>query len=613
MLPVAAEGTGLMPTIEAQHELLFGAFPLVAADPSDLPYTVKTYADGASFGSPEPKMVEIKSMLLDGSLARILNYENRSMPFQVEISGPTLDDVALGEAALMVEVRKGRNELKWLPPDEMAATSVFDIVWSRLDFTFDDKGEKRRKRVFALTFTAAPFARDDYETEVEALGTGGTPPTPSTATVDACTATTGWSLVTDPASGPGVVVTPVAVVDGGVQGELATPGATTEASVTLRRSGLSATMTTTPYLVVTLRTVSVWALASRVFTINGVVAAPVAVAGSVFYFDCSAITTLAEFTVTSSHTRTRLSGSIALNVLDISRTNVDPFIGSGRQLIRAFTVGGSARTTGSIQLEHETDALGQVLVYTNSDDGSGYQPPSRQERVDGGAVTVDAATASGARSPLNGVTPETYDRAARTLTPGVYAVVARLRGFGGFSGLAGVFWRAYTRVGSTNHGQVSNSLNDGLITVDDTDWGIYSLGTALLPPVALPPGSDSFIRLDLRSTQAVEVDDMWLFNLTTGALTWVDCGTGTPAAGGASNRLWVDTASLDWPRPAVWVGTEADRSDARHAVGNEILSPGTHLLEPGVVNLFTYSNAANVAASARYARRHQFHATLPES
>jgi hypothetical protein len=47
-----------------------------------------------------------------------------------------------------------------------------------------------------------------------------------------------------------------------------------------------------------------------------------------------------------------------------------------------------------------------------------------------------------------------------------------------------------------------------------------------------------------------------------GRLTVADCGTGTPAAGGISNRLKISAPSITQPYGSIMMATAADWSDA---------------------------------------------------
>ena len=89
---------------------------------------------------------------------------------------------------------------------------------------------------------------------------------------------------------------------------------------------------------------------------------------------------------------------------------------------------------------------------------------------------------------------------------------------------------------------------------------------------------------------------MYAFNLTTGDLTHVSCGTATPAANGTSNRLWIDSPSImndglgDLQR-----GYSADRSDSKSAYP-DAAAAAVHRFTPPSVNAFTVTSNASAAS-----------------
>lgn len=588
----------------SQAELFLGDLPLVDAYPSGLPYRIETLAE-LDLGNPEPNVAEVQSFLEDGSLAQVINYGNRQPVIRVIVSADNLGDVAVGEAALMAEVRRGRNELRWTPPDTLGVeTSVFDVVWTRLDFSFDDMDELRFQRTFVLTLTCLPWARPTMKNVVEAISDGGTPPTPVSAVVDPCTSLTGWSTS---ATFPFLDVVRLAGGTGpGVQAGLGNSGPGGPRTYALTRT-LSVSMATTPLLTVKVQTTLSNARTNALrFEINGAPVQALAQQDTTFYFDCTDIPTVTSFKVSHQIIPTTSRPDVAhyatLTVFNISRTNATPFVGNGRQQFRSMMIPGSAPTTGSIQVADDTESLGYVAVYTNVDDQSGYQPPCRNlYRVAGTTPTVDPTAASGAWSKLNGANPETFDIPARALPPGTYQVMALLRL--PVAGFAGCNWEASTRVGTTDLG-VETKPN---IVYAEPAGTLCDLGQVTLPSVGLPLGSSGMVRMKLSSNSTtLEMDDLYLFNLSTGALTLVSAGTGTPTTGGASSRLWIKAPSTDSPNPTTWLGTLADESDSRHTYGSkERTSLGTHVLTPGTMNVFTLTTGATYAAvSAEFYRRY---------
>lgn len=574
------------------HALALGSFDLIEGEQDG--WTVETIAEGMSFGAAEPREVVIQTLLQDGDAVEIDSYGNRVLTFGILIKGADSADVAAGAAALDAEVGIP-NTLSWTPPDGWGATTVFDVVTSSKSFEFDDWGEMEPTkwgRRFVLTLTCAPFGRSADETVVEAIADGEAPPTPVSDVLDDCTSTTGWAI------SPGNTVS---LASGHLQAA-ATTGTTPQVMALTRTFGAPEAVTDTQYLYVdwdpsAFTTGSLRALVDMTTELTLVAAGPSDDNPGFTRVWFEALTVPIS-SLTFMWTRTRVTHVTAF--AEVGRTNVNPFIGSGRQQFRSLLVGGSARTQGSLQISHETDALGEVLAYTNADDGSGYQPACRQYRVSGNASpTPDASTASGSFEPLDGGASVTFDIPARALPAGTYVLVARIRGTG--AAITGVSWSAATRVGTTD---MLTETGAKIIGTQAT-WTMHEVATVTLPPVALPPSSEAVVRVKLSSTNDLDLDELWLFNIDIGSYTHVSCGTAAPSAGGSSNRLWIDTATLDWPFPAIWLGTEADRSDARHAVSvTEAKATGRHVLAAGDVNLFTFtSNAENAAASLSFHKR----------
>lgn len=562
---------------------------------------------GSDFGAPQNVAESLALLLIDGEIEVSQRDSNRQISFNVLTDETDMLSHAEAERLLVLEASKPQNELLVDPGDDRGPAFVFDTFKAQVKWERDDVLEQNGIRRFSVVMSAAPFSRSVEETVVRALATGEEPPPIDTAVVDDCTSTTGWALATTPPPSAAYTASGPTVVSGEVRGtvsKVSLTGPSSDTSVALTRAGLAESMTTTPYLEVRgVRLIMTVVDSALTFKINGVTKDIVAKSGSTYYLDCSDVTTLTSVEVVCEWATSTIGGggtySQTLAIGSIVRTNRPPILGSARQMFRSLPVGGSARTQGSLQIEHASAALGEVLAYTCVNDGSGYQPPCRQYRVDGGTVTADSSVASGAYSPLDAATAETYDIPAKTLPPGTYSIMVRLKAPS--LTLAGILWSASTRVGTTDRGTATGIKFPGVTT----SWALYSVGRVALPPVALSAETDSFVRLEVWSNERVDIDECYLFNTDTGALTWVDCGTATPSTGGSSNRLWIDTASLDWPRPAVWLGIEEDRADARHAVGKtEIRALGTHLFPPGNVNVFTLTgNAQNAAVSLRHHNR----------
>lgn len=571
----------------SNHALVLGSLDLIGQDFND--FKIETIAEGMNFGGADPQDVVTQTLLQDGSSVATDRWDNREITFGVLISGPDLIAVAAGEKALYAELAR-RNTLTWTPPDGWGPPTVYDVLTSWADFDFDDWGEMEPGTIgrrFAIRLTCLPWGRDVEKTVVPAIANGETPPSPVEVVVDDCSSTASWSSINSALS----------VVGGTAIQATWTVG---KQAAGMQRSFSSIDASLTPYLVVDWKPVSGPFVPIIVGDSNGsfeqVASGPSPLGPSMTRTWFKAPTTITGIVI-QWVLASRLAGSAQVH--SIERTNVDPFVGTGRQQFRSLVVGGSARTQGSLQIAHDTDALGDVLVYTNSDDQSGYQPACRQYRTAGGTVTPDTSTASGSRSPLDAATPETYDVPARAVPQGTYAIMGRVKmRTGSASPLLTV--TAATRGGGIDSTVRSTARFAPLTTA----WSIVEIGRLTLPPTAVPSGSSSVVRLKATASAAVDIDELWIFNVDIGVLTWVKAGTGTPATFGASNRVWLDTATVDRPRPSVWLGTQADRSDARHALGvGECETPGTHIFPPGPVNLFTVTTGAeNAAASLEYYR-----------
>ena len=143
-----------------------------------------------------------------------------------------------------------------------------------------------------------------------------------------------------------------------------------------------------------------------------------------------------------------------------------------------------------------------------------------------------------------------------------------------------------------------------------TGYELHTLGRMSLPPARVGPSG--FVQIGLlynSGSPTITLDEVYLLH-ESGDLTVVECGTASPSAGAASNRLWLDAPSLDDPQGSVWVGAAADRSDARYA-GTAVAArpPYGHNLEPGGMNVFTVtSNADSAAVSSTHYKRWHTHA-----
>lgn len=605
-----------MVVVNPEPGLLFGAANLVGTD-AELAangYRLCVLGDDLTWGNPAAIQRKVNSWLQDGAIVELQGYDNRDdMVVPVLVEGVDLDKVALGEAALMAECGRP-NTLTWTPPDGVGAPTVFSVVMSSLELDTDDLRENLLERVYVLRIQAEPFARSQNMVTVTVVA-----PTEEQelVTVDDCSSLTGWAVSYSPPagspgqpgpSGPNSLGLFFDTVVG--QSQNWSPG-TGFAQVTLTRTGLSASIATTPYLRVQVSAESsgeATQVGLPVFTVDGVVVPVTLQEGTSYWLDTTGLglgSTIESVAVAAKFQTT--SGStilyIQLSVSDISRSNILGSQSTNRQLARTIEVAGSARTQASLSLSDETNALGSVLIYSTKSRPGLAQPNLRQFLTSGNTETGDDTTVSGFTSDLTDM--HTFDIPAASLQPGGHVLMVRMLSL--FGGDYTFDWAARSRVGGVNLPDAKPQ--EGTIILSMGADAIVTVANRLnLPPRKLGP--NGVVRIELTCFGGV-MDEAWLFNVETGFLTQVDCGTGTPAAGGPSNRLWLDAPTVSSPVPALYLGTEADRSDSFHAA-DEAESFLVHEFAPPSMNVFTVTTGsdASTVAMSHYPRWHS-HAVTP--
>lgn len=569
-----------------QHSLTFGSLNLIGTDEdmSELGYKIECLADQTDWGSPVPIIEKIISWLQDGAIAALNNYDNREMTVQVMVTGADSNDLARGESALMLETGKP-NELVWTPPDGFGAPCVFSVVTSNLVPVMDDEADLRNEAVYQLKIEAEPFVRGQELVVV----TQPAPPSggPTVVSIDNCSSTANWDGGTDSVT-----------TSGGAVRVQATNGSAFFGGVVLQRDSLSENLTTTPYLRIDLGytvtpnvTIPPYALEVRGYGSTGtdVALTQVASSGSVRWYSTTGVGT----TLTTLRISLRRNGLAAdtlwkLWVADVSRT--DSLVDSGatgRQLSRTIPVEGSARTQGTLSLQDETDALGDVLVYSAPLRDGVIQPNLRDWLSSGNTETPDSSTVSGATSDLS--TLHTFDLPVSGLVPGGYLLLARVKHAS--TGNQTLTWAAKTRQGSTtiSGGQSGSAV----VALTAATWGIVTVARMNLPPRKL--GNAGTVRLELQSGSGVVLDEAWAYNIETGRLSLFTVGTATPAPGASANRVWLDAPTVQSPVPALYVGTEVDRSDSYHLVGGARSLSIHEFLPPAMVVHTVTTNATETA------------------
>lgn len=550
-------------------------------------------------GVPDAAAQVLTSFLTDGGLEQTTRRGNRTIVLPVLVEGSDLANIAEAENALRLECDKPLNVLYHDPGDGFAEPYRFTVFRGVVTWQRDDNYERAGYRLFSVEFRAKPWPEADTVTVVSSLAASGS----STTTIDDGTSATGWTAKVN-----GSTVSP-GVVSGAVK-----VSATTSAIIPPPRVNIAMTRTgsidtsSETYIVVDWKAAAGAAVIS--FTALGdgktlplIAVGPSPTAGwtrSTFQASAASVSALA-MTLVSSPPVALGTQTTSLAVDNITTTDVRPSLGSAMQQVRSVPIAGSAPSVGSLVVEHETDALGDVLIYTCPDDGLGYVPPCRVYRVAAG--TSEAEAASGAYDSL--ATVIAYDIPVAALPPGEYLVMTRTRGQtdGSSPDSAVMTWTYTPRLNGFDLTAVSTA-DVAVPTLED--YTLSAVGMATLPSMGVAPGPTAVMRLTATVADPgdeIFLDELYLFNLTVGRLSRVACGTGAPSSAGLSNRLWFDSPSSDNEgREEYWFGFAADRSDARSAWG-AVAAPTVHEFPPGVLKVFTLATGPDTAVNVSYIYR----------
>lgn len=585
-----------------QHGLSWGIFDF--ARPEDAPpadgYLVHAMADGTTFGNPEAEYEIVQSLLRDGALAVRGKRKNRTITIRLRFSAPTAaagPALAAAEKALMLQVGLEQPPpLSYTPAATNAVTSFFDVVVAEdpefdTSAGWDEEEVLREYRYYSLTLTCLPFARGENATVVTAVPLP--PPTPTITTIDACTSFTGWAaafnMLTTTSSG---------TVSGYVYGQGARVKTGGVAVVTLTRTG-AVSMGATPYLRVeasATRDGSPVSPIAPTFSFDGgasvgAVAVTAGSSSSTSYFYVSPPASFTTVAIRDDDNASPGGAVLRFRVHDLSRTDTLPATGTTRQQSRTATVSGSAPTQAAIRLFDATPAAlgGEILVHTSRN--TGWQPPLRPYRVSSAAVTADTARVSGSRNTLTSAM--VFRIPANLLTEGTYSLMALMN----VSTSASLGWsaRMVSAAGAATVG--SSVVISGSVTVPVTT-GYQVLNLAAIPLPVLGAEADQMVELTLTGTANMTVDEVWMFGITDGVLTWIR---------DADSLTWLEirTPELDAPRPAIFGGTGAKGTNginvswkaAGAVAGVSYGSFGTHRFEPGLMQIFTACTTSLVSQS----------------
>jgi hypothetical protein len=565
-------------------------------------YDMAAQDDGFSPGSPEPIEVAVQRWMADGAVASTQGFGNRTITFNVIVSATNSSDLAAGEAAL-ARRSAGSILLKWVPPqgEPDAPATVFEVWTWHLDPAFSVDREMRISRMYTVTATAKPAVRSEGLTVVDALPTVSTP---TTISIDDCTSMTNWTgfsdyiIINNPRTESGAIKI-FGFLTTGFAGLNLPPKTATRMSLT-RTAHVD--MGSQPYLVLDTTNVG---LLPNTFLVNvdGQPCTRIAALGSASYWQLpvgkNSFDTLYLEQTFSLVTGSPTIISISMEINEIFKTDSVGGVGSRMQLQRSFPVGGSVKTSGSIQLASPTaNGLGNVLVYTRSAGAAGYVPALRQYRTSGGTVTADPLCVSGFRETFvtNGasVSQPNYFINSNQLREGTYAVVGRFK-----TNAPGVAMSVavYAQNTATTYASISKT-----ITFPSTgSFVLASIGTMSLPVQRLPAESAVPMYLSIVGSGGGGqqwLDEIYLLDVTRGDVTIINAGSYT--------RMWVDSADVDTSRnqPAVYLGNSSTRGDAVSVTSSQIVSLGPHELDPVGASMLTVTDGVlNAVVTAAFYKR----------
>ncbi len=547
-------------------------------------------------GDPEQFVEELESMWADGDMVSVSGYGNRTYSLTLYIEGASLGDVAEAEAALRRELRRRDLLLTHDPGDTLSVPSAYEVLTSHLAFEREDRHERHVLRRFRLTLTCSPFARSVELTTVAALDN---PAVITTATIDTCDSATGWtgtrgSRATVPAEGPSTAWEAGAVGIAELDEHVTSPE-----FWTLTRTG-SVDFTTTPYLVVEVRTLAsdsggplqlgAWADGFQIPLV-----AMERMADDSTYFRVVWDVRARGVVTSLAFVHVSRPGDVwqGLFIRHLSRTNVPPQV-SPRQASRVLDVGGTERTPASIHVTTEAEtSLGLTIIHTCPEDGSGYSPPLRRWRTAAstGPVTAQPTAFSLEEEPISHAAGGFVAEVPTSALPeGGYVLMAQVRIANVAGGNATLFWSTSTIFPDATEQQGYTNGSTPL-TFPNGDYMLVPVAALSLPSVRTSAGKVQIALQASIDNLAVYLDEAWLFRADDDcALTiaWTD-----------RPHLWLDSPDVSSSVPRAWVG---DGMDTKVHPGDGLQAMGTHILN-GPTSVFTASQAnAPLADATAYKR-----------
>jgi hypothetical protein len=552
-------------------------------------FTIEMSENGADWGNPEAVRQQVTRALLNGSASVLERYDNREVVLDLRIVASDARGLAAGEKALALALGARQCELVWTPPDEYATPVAFIVVAGDLEIeSGNDAFELLLIRSYRLTLTCLPHVRSIEPVTIEAL-----PPfVAAPSTLDDCSSAAGWT-VDDPNT--------TLSVSGGVEVLIdhdQPPGpalfVTHPGGITMSERYLAIEQTGFEQVGV----VGV--------TLNGSTALPlVGAEGGWRFYDADAYTGTPVTSLVFGFFGLK-SGYPSWPDFTIATIaeSATPAATTGRQSLRVLQVGGSAAVDASIAIEARNadadgggDSLGTVYLYS----GSNYDPrlsPSSLEYS--GARATDTAALSG--SSETG-TFFVFGRPVASIPTGDYVVYARAKG----TASATVTWSLLSNLATPAGMAASNAIayNATIGTVHTfagTAYNLINLGTINLPGLKAGQGQGLWLRFMLSASASSTVDEVLLFNRSTGRLAIValdtrdrlinTAGVWTVSLDAGETRLWFDSANLRDDEtilagsPSKAMGTPVDLDS------NILAYDGMPLLVPGENYLYVATSGS---------------------
>lgn len=588
--------------------MLNPTFTLGSLDLTASPYAVEF---GADLGAPENVYEVLMTALADGEAVTSDRVSNRSLTLTVLVEGATMQALADAEKALLAETEKVRNVLTIDPGDEVGPPTAFDTFRAQAVLVRNDDEEQHFLRRFTLTIPALPHGRS-----VTLTTTTSTPivTTPTYVSIYNAAGNSGWTAIRKWAtSGSEEAST---ATNGGASGVYAGDG-NGYRRYRLTRSA-SVSMSGNNYLVIEWIASYYGGSAPRVGLItdpgatrvvdgvpyNGLPLSGYGIAGHVTPspLDVWPTATLVQEKVTvDGWNRSTyfipgdLPNGFALNadndgtpfgnlfVRKVERATAPEGVGSPRQQNVSFEVGGSVRTQGSISVAHATSALGATVVYTAP--AGSAAPALSPFFTSGPARSTDVNAVSGKTGAISG-SGAVFGIPASQVRDGRAQLWAYVKAASaGTYPLAWAIGNAPT--GSLTFDAAWNTSGTTNVTLAANTWTLVPVAEA--PSKFRNVGPNGFVRVGIANA-SVTLDEAWLFVLDDAALTVVDAGVATPAAGGSSNRVWIDAPSLDRPQGGLYQGTLSTRADEHYMT--TIQSFMDHNFDPAGMSAFVVTTNA---------------------